>query len=203
MDLTTALGLAAGAAVVVTLILLGGDLRTFYDVHAIIVIFGGSQAVRRLNASVAAALPALVMRAVVIHLAGAEGIAEATANRAVLPAAEQARYRPAEFLGEDLLDALAAADLVVGRAGSSTLAEATAFGLPMVVIPYPHAGAHQHANAAAVATAGAATLIEDEDLDGPSLLDAVAILEEPARHAAMAAAARRWDARSAGVHTEQ
>ena len=42
MDLTTALGLAAGAAVVVTLILLGGDLRTFYDVHAIIVIFGGS-----------------------------------------------------------------------------------------------------------------------------------------------------------------
>src|SRR5712691_9665939 len=42
MDLTTALGLAAGAAVVLTLILLGGDLRTFYDIHAIIVIFGGS-----------------------------------------------------------------------------------------------------------------------------------------------------------------
>jgi chemotaxis protein MotA len=42
MDLTTALGLAAGTAVVVTLILMGGDLRTFYDFHAIIVIFGGS-----------------------------------------------------------------------------------------------------------------------------------------------------------------
>jgi UDP-N-acetylglucosamine--N-acetylmuramyl-(pentapeptide) pyrophosphoryl-undecaprenol N-acetylglucosamine transferase len=127
---------------------------------------------------------------VVIHLAGAEGIAEATTGRAALPAAQQARYRPAEFLGEDLLDALAAADLVVGRAGSSTLAEATAFGLPIVVIPYPHAGAHQHANAAALASAGAATLIEDEDLDGGSLLGAVGILDDPGRHAAMAAAAR-------------
>jgi chemotaxis protein MotA len=42
MDLTTGLGLVAGAAVVIALILMGGDLRTFYDVHAIIVIFGGA-----------------------------------------------------------------------------------------------------------------------------------------------------------------
>lgn len=42
MDITTAIGLAAGAAVVLTLIMLGGDLRMFYDIHAIIVIFGGS-----------------------------------------------------------------------------------------------------------------------------------------------------------------
>ena len=42
MDLTTALGLAAGAGVVLTLILLGGDLRSFVDLHAVIVIFGGS-----------------------------------------------------------------------------------------------------------------------------------------------------------------
>ena len=42
MDLTTALGLVAGAAVVVGLILMGGDLRSFVDMHAVIVIFGGS-----------------------------------------------------------------------------------------------------------------------------------------------------------------
>ena len=42
MDIATGLGLAAGAAVVCTLILLGGDFRMFYDLHAIIVIFGGS-----------------------------------------------------------------------------------------------------------------------------------------------------------------
>ena len=42
MDIVTGLGLAAGAAVIVTLILMGGDLRMFYDIHAIIIIFGGS-----------------------------------------------------------------------------------------------------------------------------------------------------------------
>jgi chemotaxis protein MotA len=42
MDIATALGLVAGGIVIVTLILLGGDLRMFYDVHAIIIIFGGS-----------------------------------------------------------------------------------------------------------------------------------------------------------------
>ena len=42
MDIATSLGLAAGAAVIVTLILMGGDLRMFYDIHAIIIIFGGS-----------------------------------------------------------------------------------------------------------------------------------------------------------------
>jgi len=143
-----------------------------------------------LNDAVAAALPELVQGAVVIHVAGAEGLPAASAARATLPDRLRDRYRPAAFLGTELLDALAAADVVVGRAGSSTLAEATAFGLPMIVIPYPHAGAHQRANAAAVAKAGAATLIDDEDLDGASLLAAVRELDDPVRHASMAAAAR-------------
>lgn len=156
----------------------------------LVVVFGGSQAVRRLNAAVAGALSELVERAVVIHVAGPEGMAEAAASRAALPEALRVRYRPAAFLGALLLDALAAADLVVGRAGSSTLAESTAFGLPMIVIPYPHAGDHQRANAAAMASAGAATFIADERLDAASLLDAVAILDDPAAYAAMAAASR-------------
>jgi chemotaxis protein MotA len=42
MDIATGVGLIAGMLVVVTLILMGGDLRMFYDVHAIIIIFGGS-----------------------------------------------------------------------------------------------------------------------------------------------------------------
>src|SRR6185369_516201 len=80
----------------------------------LVVIFGGSQAVRTFNDAVAGALPELVERAVVIHVAGPDGIAAANAGRDSLPAAAQARYRPAAFLGEELLDALAAADLVIG-----------------------------------------------------------------------------------------
>lgn len=156
----------------------------------LVVIFGGSQAVRRFTEAIAGALPKLVERAVVIHVAGSDGMAEANAARAALPAAARARYRPAAFLGGELLEALAAADLVVGRAGSSTLAEATAFGLPMVVVPYPHAGAHQRANAVVLANAGAAELIEDEAFDAASLLKAAGMLDDPARHLAMSAAAR-------------
>ena len=85
---------------------------------------------------------------------------------------------------------MAAADLVVGRAGSSTLAETTAFGLPMVVVPYPYAGAHQRANAAELVDGGAAQLVADDAFDSAALLEAVGILDDPARHASMAAAAR-------------
>jgi len=156
----------------------------------VVVVFGGSQAVRRLNAAVMGALPQLIERLHVIHLTGSDGLADAEAARATLPEPLRARYRPVAFLGEGLLDALAAADLVVGRAGSSTLAETTAFGLPLVVVPYPYAGAHQRANAAELVDGGAAISVEDEAFDSAALLAAVGILDDPGRHATMAAAAR-------------
>jgi UDP-N-acetylglucosamine--N-acetylmuramyl-(pentapeptide) pyrophosphoryl-undecaprenol N-acetylglucosamine transferase len=156
----------------------------------LVVVFGGSQAVRRLNDAVVGALPRLVEKAAVIHLAGDDGIAAAEAALAALPERLRGRYRPVAFLGEGLLDALAAADLVVGRAGSSTLAEIAAFGLPMIVVPYPYAGAHQRANAAELVDGGAARFVEDAAFDSAALLDAVSILDDPNRHATMAAAAR-------------
>ena len=156
----------------------------------LVVIFGGSQAVRRLNVAVTGALTTLAERAVVIHVAGPDGLAAAEAARRELPEALRERYRPAGFLGEELLDALAAADLIVGRAGSSTLSEAVAFGVPMIVVPYPYAGAHQRANAATLAEAGAAQIIDDEAFDAPALLEAVALLDDPARRDPMRAAAR-------------
>ncbi|MEA2630366.1 MAG: UDP-N-acetylglucosamine--N-acetylmuramyl-(pentapeptide) pyrophosphoryl-undecaprenol, partial [Chloroflexota bacterium] len=114
----------------------------------VLLIFGGSQAVRRFNAAVSEALPRLVELVTVIHVTGDDGYAAALAGRESLPAAGRPRYRPYPFLRDEMLSALAAADLVVGRAGSSTLAEVTAMGLPMVVVPYPHAAGHQRANAA-------------------------------------------------------
>ncbi len=156
----------------------------------LVLVFGGSQAVRRLNDAVAAVLPALVERCHVIHVTGDQGYAAAVAGREGLPPDRRHRYRPAPFLGDDMVDAFAASDLVIGRAGSSTLAEVTAAGLPMVVVPYPHAGGHQRANAAVLAAAGAAHLIDDATFDGPALLEAIRILDDPAQHARMSAAAR-------------
>ena len=59
MDIATAVGLVAGAIVIITLILLGGDLRMFYDVHAIIIIFGGSFSATLIRFPVAAMLHGL------------------------------------------------------------------------------------------------------------------------------------------------
>jgi UDP-N-acetylglucosamine:LPS N-acetylglucosamine transferase len=156
----------------------------------VLLIFGGSQAVRRFNGAVAAALGRLVDRVVVIHVTGEDGYAAALADREALPEGSRDRYRPYPFLREDMLAALAAADLVIGRAGSSTLAEVTALGVPMVVVPYPHAAGHQKANARQLVDAGAARLIEDGDFDAAALLGAAALIDDPLAYPAMSAAAR-------------
>jgi len=156
----------------------------------LLLIFGGSQAVRRFNSAVSGALSRLVERVHLVHVTGDAGYAAALAGREGLPAAVRDRYRPYPFLRAEMTEALIAADLIVGRAGSSTLAEATALGRPLVVVPYPHAAGHQRANALPLVEAGAARLIEDADFDAESLLDAAAILDDPAAHNAMAAASR-------------
>ena len=156
----------------------------------VMLIFGGSQAVRRFNAAVAEALPRLVERVAVVHVTGEDGYAAALAGREALPADLRVFYTPFPFLRDDMLTALAAADLVVGRAGSSTLAEVTALGLPIVVVPYPHAAGHQIANARQLVEAGAGRLVEDAAFDANALLEAAALLDDPATHAEMSAAAR-------------
>ncbi len=155
-----------------------------------LLVFGGSQAVRRFNAAVAGAIGRLVERIHVVHVTGDDGYPSALADREALPASVRDRYRPYPFLRDEMLPTLSAADLVVGRAGSSTLAEVTALGRPMVVVPYPHAAGHQRANAEILARAGAARLIEDDAFDAEALLDAASILDDPTTHAGMSAAAR-------------
>jgi UDP-N-acetylglucosamine--N-acetylmuramyl-(pentapeptide) pyrophosphoryl-undecaprenol N-acetylglucosamine transferase len=154
----------------------------------VMLVFGGSQAVKRLNDAISDAIGDLVERCSVVHIAGDSGIAQAEALRDSLPADRQDRYRPFAFLLDDMDAALAAADVLVGRAGSSSLAESAAAGVPMVVVPYPHAAAHQKANAAEMVDAGAAVLVADEDLGGDTLREACDLLFDE-RRATMSAAA--------------
>ncbi|HZB24350.1 MAG TPA: glycosyltransferase, partial [Gaiellaceae bacterium] len=66
--------------------------------------------------------------------------------------------------------AYAVADLLVARAGASTVAEVSVCGVPSLLIPYPHAtGRHQEANARALVRAGGATALSDNDLTGGAL----------------------------------
>jgi UDP-N-acetylglucosamine--N-acetylmuramyl-(pentapeptide) pyrophosphoryl-undecaprenol N-acetylglucosamine transferase len=123
-------------------------------------------------------------------MTGEGGYADALKRRETLPPERRGRYKPYAFLRAEMTDALLAADLLVGRAGSSTLAEASALGLPMVVVPYPHASAHQVANARALADAGAARIVPDEEFDAAALDGAAALLNDPEALEKMSAASR-------------
>src|SRR5688500_938623 len=87
--------------------------------------------------------------------------------------------------------AYAAADLVLCRAGASTIAELCVVGVGSILVPYPHAAAdEQTANAQALADADAGILVRDADLDGPALARlCAALLSDDARLARMRAAA--------------
>jgi UDP-N-acetylglucosamine--N-acetylmuramyl-(pentapeptide) pyrophosphoryl-undecaprenol N-acetylglucosamine transferase len=119
-----------------------------------------------------------------LHVAGRRDYPELAARE--LPAGYDLR----EYLSLDELgDALAAADLVVARAGGSVF-EIAASGTPAVLVPYPHASAdHQTANARWMADAGAAVVIPDGELDAGRLArEVIELLADRERLAAMASA---------------
>jgi UDP-N-acetylglucosamine--N-acetylmuramyl-(pentapeptide) pyrophosphoryl-undecaprenol N-acetylglucosamine transferase len=99
----------------------------------------------------------------VIHLSGELDWAEVEQARASLSSEQQGRYHAFPFLHEMGL-ALAAADLVVSRAGASALGEYPLFGLPAILVPYPYAWRYQKVNADYLVGRGAAVRLNDEDL---------------------------------------
>ena len=127
---------------------LGGDTR-------ILLALGGSQGAKQVNDLIAAALPRLSGRYVVVHQTGPD-------QQASAPVSD--RYIPLEYIREELPDVLAACELVVGRSGAGTVWEAAVSGKPMVLIPLYGAGTRgdQVENAAYFQRIGAAVSLEGE-----------------------------------------
>jgi UDP-N-acetylglucosamine--N-acetylmuramyl-(pentapeptide) pyrophosphoryl-undecaprenol N-acetylglucosamine transferase len=157
----------------------------------LLLAFGGSQAVARMNAALTVALPQLLADWHVLHLAGDAGMADAGAAREALPEALRPRYTAVPFLTDRMTEALVAADLVIGRAGSSTCAELAAAGVASILVPYPFAGAHQRYNARYLADQGAAVEVPDAELTAERLLAETSGLLDDDRRRAMGEAARR------------
>lgn len=160
------------------------------DYPMAVLVIGGSQGARILTDAVPAALAslpaALRARLRVAHQARAEDEGRAAAAYAAAGiAAEVAPFFP------DIPRRMAEAQLVIARAGASTVAEIATIGRPAVLIPYAAAADdHQTANARALADAGAATVIAEAALTPAVLAAAVAtVLDDPARAQAMAEAA--------------
>ena len=150
-----------------------------------VLVFGGSLGARSINLAAVEAFAGA--RFAVLHVAGHRDYRELSARG--LPAGYDLR----EYLDAgDFAAALAAADLVVARAGGSVF-EIAAHGVPAILVPYPQAaGDHQSQNARWMSEAGAAIVIPDGELSATRLAREVAVLlADRSRMAAMAAAARR------------
>jgi len=127
-------------------------------------IFGGSSGAHHVNQAVVANLVELTRLAQVIHLTGRSDETWVADQVADLPADVRARVRVFGYLDDDLPDALAAADLVIARAGAATLGEFPALGLPAILAPYPYSGKHQERNADFLVARGAAIKVDDAAL---------------------------------------
>jgi len=157
-----------------------------------LLVTGASQGARSINEAIVSTLDLVesLLDWQILHLTGEKDHADMAAayrNRSV--AAVVLPYT------DHMADALSAADLVVSRAGASTLAEITAAGRPSILMPYPyHRDQHQFANAKCLARVSAARIVRDAidpAINGPVLRGLLKeLLVDGGARRAMASAAR-------------
>lgn len=166
----------------------------------VILVVGGSQGSGALNKAVRDALPQLLElteKIYWIHVTGdadKDGMTEAYRKNGF--GADVHAFTP------ELPTLMAQSDLVLGRAGGTTLSELAALGVPSVLVPYPHhRDQHQKRNAEVFVRSGAALCLEERDLSVESLRTVLTeVLLSPLRLASMARGARslaRWHAADA------
>ena len=162
------------------------------DGRRMVAVFGGSLGARTINNAVSGALGLWRDRRDlhIRHIAGHRDYEDL--SRRVSTDPERALSYDLVAYEDDMATVYAAADLVVGRAGATTVAELAAVGVPAVLVPLPGApGDHQSANARRLEAAGGAVRVNDGDLDPARLVTEVdALLEDPDRLDSMAGAAR-------------
>jgi UDP-N-acetylglucosamine--N-acetylmuramyl-(pentapeptide) pyrophosphoryl-undecaprenol N-acetylglucosamine transferase len=138
-------------------------------------VFGGSQGAAALNLLVADAAGLLAARGIAVDIVHQTGDAHLDATAARYQAAGAAAdLRP--FIA-DMAAEYRRADLVIARAGATTVAELGVVGCPAILVPYPFAADnHQEVNAREMAEAGAALMFRQDELSAEKLADAVAAL---------------------------
>ncbi|SMB94339.1 UDP-N-acetylglucosamine-N-acetylmuramylpentapeptide N-acetylglucosamine transferase [Thermanaeromonas toyohensis ToBE] len=161
-----------------------------------ILIVGGSQGARSLNQAALSLFRAYQGQPSlkILHVAGRQDYErlKAQAEEWGIQLDKNGNITIVPYL-HDIHIALAAADLVIGRAGASFLAEVLVRGLPTILIPYPYAASnHQEYNARAVAKQGAAIIVRDSELTTGKLLRTVeSLLADPEKLKRMAQASAR------------
>jgi len=155
------------------------------DEAPVLLVVGGSKGARSINNAILAVLPRLLEKTQVVHVTGELDWQEVERRTKAAKLERASRYHAYPYLHEEMGAALAAADLVISRAGASTLGEYPLAGLPAILVPYPHAWRYQKVNAEYLVQHGAAILLEDNQLQENLLPTATSLLDQPEKLAAM------------------
>ncbi|MFD1214898.1 glycosyltransferase, partial [Arthrobacter sp. GCM10027362] len=159
-----------------------------------LIVTGGSSGAASINRTIGSSLPALAAAGIqVLHITGR---GKTLLGESGAPLASPG-YRQVEYV-DGMEDVYAAADVLLARSGAATVCEVAAVGVPAVLVPLPHGNGEQALNAAFLVDAQAAVLVADRDFT-PAWVDRelVPLLQDSARLAAMAAAARSLGIRDA------
>ena len=171
-----------------------------------LLVFGGSLGAKSLNSAMAALKGRLLAidGLHVVQSTGKDGY-DAAAQALALTDDEASRWHLTSYI-DNMGDVLAAADLVLSRAGASSIAEIAALGVPSVLVPYPYATAdHQTTNARFLTDAGAAVLFKDDEVLGDEFAsELLGLLADDERRGRLRAAAEKIaSADAAGALADQ
>ena len=150
-----------------------------HDERPVILVFGGSKGAHSINQALLAHLNNLLTTTNIVHISGELDWPEVENVMANLPQDLREHYHAFPYMHEEMGAALAAADLVVSRAGASVLGEFPCFGLPAILVPYPHAWRYQKVNAETLTKHGAALMVEDSKLKSGLFLTINKLFETP------------------------
>ncbi len=150
-------------------------------VKPVLFVFGGSKGARSINRAITANLEKLLTVCQIIHITGEPDWEEVQQVRTALDPAIASDYHITPYLHEEMGAAFSAADLVLSRAGASTLGELPLFGLPAILVPYPYAWRYQKVNAEYLVSQNAAIMLRDEEIGqriGPIVTELMANREK-------------------------
>jgi UDP-N-acetylglucosamine--N-acetylmuramyl-(pentapeptide) pyrophosphoryl-undecaprenol N-acetylglucosamine transferase len=163
-----------------------------------LLVTGGSQGSLTINQALVEVLPELLSEMQIIHITGDLTWDKFSNIAPGLPSEISPRYRSYPYLHEEMGAALKVADLVISRAGASSIGEYPHFGIPAILVPYPHAWRYQKVNANYLTRHKGAIILKDEDLHsrlGPVVQE---LMRSPERRNAMKAAMRSLAGQDAG-----
>jgi UDP-N-acetylglucosamine--N-acetylmuramyl-(pentapeptide) pyrophosphoryl-undecaprenol N-acetylglucosamine transferase len=150
-----------------------------------LLVTGGSLGALSINQAITTALPELLKEMQIVHLIGTRTWDQFKDVSSQLPAELASRYKAFPYLHAEMGAALTIADLVVSRAGASSLGEYPLFGIPAILVPYPHAWRYQKINADYLSERGAAILLPDDALSGKLSTLIIDLIRNPVKRQQM------------------